>query len=113
MLTKNPQKEEILNLIKNENRTPKSLSEEYNIPIQTIYTWMRSERKPNKSESSNKENEELKQKISELEETIIFYKNHIKKLDNYIDRLEKELEKTQSSELSENLENREKHRRIH
>ena len=44
MITTNVQKENILRLIKEENRTPRSLSEEYNIPIQTIYTWVRTDR---------------------------------------------------------------------
>ena len=103
------------------------LARKYNISRGVIYLWLKNREDGKLSsepitddelnsitqnDSLKKENEELKQKISELEETLSFYKNHIKKLDNYIDRLEKELENVQSK-LPENLENREKHRRIH
>ena len=45
MISTNPNKDEILKLLKEEKGTPKSLSKEYNIPLQTIYTWLRTEKK--------------------------------------------------------------------
>lgn len=45
MVSTNPYRDEILKLLKEEKGTPKSLSKEYNIPLQTIYTWIRTERK--------------------------------------------------------------------
>lgn len=45
MVSTNPYRDEILKLLKEEKGTPKSLSKEYNIPLQTIYTWLRTERK--------------------------------------------------------------------
>ncbi len=44
MVPRDTRKDDILKLIKEENRTPKSLSEEYDIPLKTIYTWIRTEK---------------------------------------------------------------------
>ena len=86
MITKNEQRDEILRLIREENRSPKSLSEEFDIPIQTIYTWVRKERKEeitlvmNSPEHKNSDYEILKNRVLELEEKNRFLEELVRNL---------------------------------
>ena len=41
MIKNNEIKEKIIRLSREENRTPKSLSEEFGVPLPTIYVWLR------------------------------------------------------------------------
>ena len=82
MITKNENKDEIMRLLKEENRTPKSLSEEYNLPIQTIYTWIRKERI---NLSKEQKEEEEKMSLFNYRETQL---DHIRKQNERIKQLE-------------------------
>ena len=45
MISNNEKREQVIRLFKEENKTPKSLAEEFDVPISTIYVWVRGVKK--------------------------------------------------------------------
>ena len=82
-LSNSPLKEQALDLFKNQGLSPKEIAAKLNIPVPTVYTWLRNEhlnggwakqnRKEKEQENSQiealkKENEELKKELEALKE---------------------------------------------
>lgn len=125
-LNNSPFKEQALDLFKNQGLSPKEIAAKLNIPVPTVYTWLRNEhlnkgwakqnRKEKEQENSQiealkKENEELKKQVKELERKYQTYFDICGHFQDYIKILKDQLNKQKISESI--LENREKRRIRH
>ena len=108
MIEKSENRDDIMKLIREGNRTPRSLAEEFNIPIQTIYTWIRRERrnlaKLEREDDTNvnafswkaqidKDVAAYKSRIQELEEKNKLLEDSLRNLNNYLNLLKEKYEK--------------------
>ena len=95
------------------NKSCAELAKEFGISIQTAFLWARADKKERVDSSYTiaalrKENEELKKKVSDLEEKYQRYYNICMSFQDYIKLLKDQLNKQKTSESD--LEMREKRR---